>query len=121
MKWCCAVLIGALTVKSAPDCPPVALFFARGTFERPGLGQVGIALRDELQRRTTNIAVFPIGYPATIVNPLFHESVQQGAQNATTQIRELVKECPNVKIVLAGYSQGMILSFRSFFGISNFL
>nr|CCA19448.1 predicted protein putative [Albugo laibachii Nc14] len=106
MIWLCAAVFGALGVTSTAECPAVALYFARGTFERRGLGQVGVALRDELRRRRANIEVFPIDYPAKLVNPLFHISVQQGARNAAVQIRDMVKKCPDVKLVLAGYSQG---------------
>jgi cutinase-like protein len=66
---------------AADPCPDVEVVFARGTTEPPGVGGVGQAFVDSLRS------------PA-------------GARDASTHIQRMASNCPNIRMVLGGYSQG---------------
>ncbi len=90
---------------SADPCSDVAVVFARGTHQDPGLGNVGQAFVDSLtsQEGGRSVGVYAVNYPA---NDDYHGSASAGAGDASTYIQNTVASCPNTKIVLGGYSQG---------------
>ncbi|MBX7453842.1 cutinase family protein [Mycolicibacterium sp. 3033] len=93
---------------SVSPCADVAIVFARGTFERPGVGKVGepfvAALRQRLPNQT--VAVHAVDYPASIE---FGRALD-GVLDASGYLRALAINCPTTKIVLGGYSQGAAIA-----------
>jgi cutinase len=75
---------------SADACSDIAVVFARGTHQEPGLGDVGQAFVDSLTSKVggRSVGVYAVNYPAS------------------AHIQDVVASCPNSKIVLGGYSQG---------------
>jgi cutinase len=90
---------------SADPCSDVAVVFARGTHQDPGLGDVGQSFVDSLTSKLggRSVAVYAVNYPA---NDDYHNSATAGSDDARAHIQDTVASCPNTKIVLGGYSQG---------------
>lgn len=90
---------------SADPCSDVAVVFARGTHQEPGLGNMGQAFVDSLNSQLggRSVDVYAVNYPA---NDDYHNSAYAGANDASAHIQGTVASCPNTKIVLGGYSQG---------------
>jgi cutinase len=90
---------------SADPCSDVAVVFARGTHQAPGLGDVGQAFVDSLSSQVggRSVGVYAVDYPA---NDDYHGSASAGSADAITHIQDTVASCPNARIVLGGYSQG---------------
>jgi cutinase len=90
---------------SADPCSNVAVVFARGTHQAPGLGDVGQAFVDSLSSQVggRSVGVYAVNYPA---NDDYHTSASIGSDDASTTIQNTVASCPNTRIVLGGYSQG---------------
>ncbi len=90
---------------SADPCSDIAVVFARGTHQDPGLGNIGQAFVDSLTSQVggRSVDVYPVNYPA---NDDYHTSVSNGTDDASAHIQNTVASCPNTKIVLGGYSQG---------------
>jgi cutinase len=89
---------------SAAPCPDVAVVFARGTMEPPGVGQAGQAFVDALlaQLGGKAVDVYPVNYPAS----LDFATAADGVIDASNKIRDVAASCPKTKMVLGGYSQG---------------
>ncbi|BBZ39846.1 cutinase family protein [Mycobacterium conspicuum] len=109
-----AVLLTAWALLSTPifspaaaadPCSDVAVVFARGTHQEPGLGNMGQAFVDSLtpQLGGKSVDVYAVNYPA---NDDYHNSANAGANDASAHIQGIVAGCPKTKIVLGGYSQG---------------
>ncbi len=90
---------------SADPCSDVAVVFARGTHQEPGLADVGQAFVDSLTSQVggRSVGVYAVNYPA---NDDYHGSSSAGSADASAHIQDTVASCPNTKIVLGGYSQG---------------
>jgi cutinase-like protein len=90
---------------SADPCSDVAVVFARGTHQEPGLGNIGQAFVDSLTSQVApkSVSAYAVNYPA---NDDYHASAPMGADDASANIQGTVASCPNTKIVLGGYSQG---------------
>ncbi len=90
---------------TADPCSDVAVVFARGTHQEPGLGNMGQAFVDSLTSQVggKSVDVYAVNYPA---NDDYHNSANAGANDASAHIQGTVASCPNTKIVLGGYSQG---------------
>jgi cutinase len=90
---------------SADPCSDVAVVFARGTHQEPGLANVGQGFVDSLTSQVggRSVDVYAVNYPA---NDDYHGSSSAGSADASTHIQGTVASCPNTKIVLGGYSQG---------------
>ena len=88
----------------ADACPNVEVVFARGTFEPPGVGNVGQSFVDALTARAggQSIDVYPVNYPAS----LDFATAADGVVDAANKVRDTAAKCPDTKIVLGGYSQG---------------
>src|SRR5690349_4380501 len=106
-----AATIGGLLTGPAPaanaaddSCAAVAVVFARGTFEAPGVGATGQAFVDALQARLPGktVDVYGVDYPASLN---FGQAVD-GIADAANKIQSIATQCPTTKIVLGGYSQG---------------
>ncbi|OBA73072.1 cutinase [Mycobacterium sp. 1554424.7] len=94
----------AIPVASADDCPNVEVIFARGTNEPPGMGRVGDAFVDSLKQDTPGLTydTYGVNYAASKLQ--LHGG--DGANDTINRVKAAVAKCPNVKIVLGGYSQG---------------
>ena len=103
--WMLTSLPISIPAASADPCPDVAVVFARGTHQDPGLGNVGQAFVDSLSSQAggRSVNVYAVDYPA---NDDYHNSATMGSNDANTHIQDTVASCPNSKIVLGGYSQG---------------
>src|ERR1700744_3505211 len=90
---------------SADPCSDVAVVFARGTHQEPGLGNIGQAFVDSLtsQLGGKSVDVYAVNYPA---NDDYHNSANAGSSDAAAHIQDVVANCPNSRIVLGGYSHG---------------
>jgi cutinase len=90
---------------SADPCSAVAVVFARGTHQGPGLGDVGQSFVDALTSQVggRSVDVYAVDYPA---NDDYHNSATAGSNDASAHIQGTVASCPNTRIVLGGYSQG---------------
>ena len=99
-----AVTVGVPSAAAEP-CADVAVVFARGTSEAPGVGGTGQAFIDSLRAQTAgkSVSVYAVDYPAT---EDFANSIAAGAGDASAHVQSIAAQCPNSKIVLGGYSQG---------------
>ncbi|MGB8391840.1 cutinase family protein [Mycobacterium sp.] len=90
---------------SADPCSDVAVVFARGTHQDPGLGNIGQAFVDSLtsQLDGRSVAVYAVNYPA---NDDYHTSASMGSDDASAHIQDTIASCPKTRMVLGGYSQG---------------
>jgi hypothetical protein len=95
----------ATPAASADPCSDVAVVFARGTHQEPGLANVGQAFVDSLtsQLGGRSVNAYAVNYPA---NDDYHNSATAGSNDASAHIQDVVANCPNTKLVLGGYSQG---------------
>lgn len=104
MAWTLSGLVDTGRAAAGP-CPDVEVVFARGTGEPPGPGIVGQAFIDALDPKLPgrSVDVYPVNYPAS--QDLLRSS-SAGADDARAHVQSTVANCPNTRIVLAGYSQG---------------
>ena len=102
-----ALLSGPIGIPSgyADPCPDVEVVFARGTGEPPGVGKVGQAFVDSLSLQVAgrSFGVYPVNYPATTA---FAASSDDGANEVSAHVEDMVARCPTTRMVLGGYSQG---------------
>jgi hypothetical protein len=94
---------GAVTARGA-DCADVHVITARASTERPGEGVTAALVSRIVNTSDQTVSRAPVDYPATLTN--YANSAGRGVAALTTQLTEQVQECPDQKIVLAGYSQG---------------
>jgi cutinase len=103
----CALLSAPIGTPAAfaDPCSDVAVVFARGTHQEPGLGNMGQSFVDSLtsQLGGRSVDVYAVNYPA---NDDYHNSATAGEADAAAHIQGTVASCPNTKLVLGGYSQG---------------
>jgi cutinase len=101
--WALSALVTHYT--SAGRCPDVEVVSARGTGEPPGPGSIGRAFIGSLTSKVPgrSVGVYGVNYPAT---DDFVRSESAGAGDARAHVQSTIANCPNTKIVLAGYSQG---------------
>lgn len=92
------------TAGAEPSCADIEVVFARGTDEAPGLGRVGGAFVDSLREQVggRSVGAYAVNYPATFD----FLAAAGGANDASGHIQWMVNNCPNTRLVLAGYSQG---------------
>ena len=95
--------IGSPTA-SADPCSDVAVVFARGTHQEPGLGNIGQAFVDSLTSQVNgrSVATYAVNYPASYD----FLAAADGANDASAHVQYMMGACPNTRLVLGGYSQG---------------
>lgn len=88
----------------ADGCPDIEVVFARGTNEDPGLGRIGNAFVNSLRNKVggRSVGAYAVNYPASFD----FLAAAGGANDASGHIQWMVNNCPNTRLVLAGYSQG---------------
>ena len=116
------VLPGVTAQASEPtapaSCPDVAMIAARGSGQADGAGSqlegTFAALRAALPGVTMEL--LPVPYPAlgaenALLSPAaFAASIDQGVRAMRRQARELADQCPATDLVLAGFSQGAMVT-----------
>jgi acetylxylan esterase len=90
--------------QAATTCADVAIITARASTEAAGEGITGALVTQIIDSSNQNISRAAVAYPATLNN--YASSSLQGINALKTQLTNEVTNCPNEKIVLAGYSQG---------------
>jgi cutinase len=106
----------AQTGRTASDvengvCKPMTLIFARGTTEQGNMGSiVGPPLADAMiaLMGADQVAVQGVNYPANVAGAISGATNPRGAQGAKTMANlasKVAANCPDSKVVLAGYSQ----------------
>jgi cutinase len=82
-------------------CPDAEVDFARGREEAPGVGEVGQAFINSLQRKVPHMTIgsYGVNYPADV-------SVTKGSNDMSAHVQQMAASCPNTKLVLGGYSLG---------------
>ena len=101
----------AIPSASAEPCPDIAVAFARGTGEPPGVGFVGQAFVDALRAQAggRTVGVHGVNYPASsnfADNLGFRTNVVDGIRDEANHVQGVLAVCPNTRMLLGGYSQG---------------
>jgi cutinase len=96
-----APLATTTIAKASAACPDAEVDFARGREEAPGVGAVGQAFINSLQRKAPHktIGAYGVNYPADV-------SVTKGSNDMSAHVQSMAASCPNTKLVLGGYSLG---------------
>jgi cutinase len=86
---------------AAAACPDAEVVFARGRTEPAGTGAVGSAFVRALRSKVSgkNIGAYAVRYPADT-------EIDQGANDMSAHIQDMVNNCPNTRLVPGGYSLG---------------
>lgn len=88
-----------------PVCSDVTLIFARGTTEVGNMGTcVGPELAEALRKDIPSLSVQGVDYPANSQGDTKYGA--SGGPYMAMLAREAHRQCPDTKVVLAGYSQG---------------
>ncbi|HME79547.1 MAG TPA: cutinase family protein [Mycobacterium sp.] len=87
--------------KASAGCPDAEVDFARGREEAPGVGEVGQAFINSLQKKVPHMTIgsYGVNYPADV-------SITDGSNDMSAHVQQMVASCPNTKLVLGGYSLG---------------
>ena len=101
----------ALASASAEPCPDIAVAFARGTGEPPGVGFVGQAFVDALRAQAggRTVGVHGVNYPASsnfADNLEFRRNIVDGIRDQANHVQGVLAVCPTTRMLLGGYSQG---------------
>jgi cutinase len=125
--------LSAGTASAVSACGDYHWLGAAGSGQRDGAGlttnggmggvvyQSYLQLRDELAASGRTITAEAVQYPAAPV-PLqggiggwmdFMDSVKEGTDAAAEQFEAFTAQCPDTKVVLAGYSQGAMVIHRN--------
>ncbi|OAX79136.1 hypothetical protein ACJ72_06548 [Emergomyces africanus] len=101
-------------VKKDNTCQLLTLIFARGTDEKGNMGDIigpslATALRDLLKGKVT---VQGVDYPASFLGNL--NFGQDGGSTMVDLVIRSLSQCPESKVVLAGYSQGASVIHNAF-------
>jgi cutinase len=109
----------ALVPSASAACPAVEVIFARGRLESPGVGVLGNAFISALRSKSNkNISTYAVRYPA-------NDEIDDGANDMSAHIQNMVRDCPDTRLVLGGYSLGaavtdVVLAVPfNFFGFTN--
>jgi hypothetical protein len=90
--------------QAATTCADVAIITARASTEAAGEGITGALVTQIIDTSNQNVSRASVSYPATLNN--YNSSSLAGINALKSQLTTEVQNCPNEKIVLAGYSQG---------------
>jgi acetylxylan esterase len=99
-----AIAASAQPAPRGTACADVDVITARASTERPGEGITGSLVTRIVNSGNQTVSRESVDYPATLSN--YARSSGQGVAALTEQLTEQVRQCPDQKIVLAGYSQG---------------
>ncbi|KAJ5703968.1 cutinase-domain-containing protein [Penicillium malachiteum] len=90
-------------------CKELTLIFARGTDETGNMGTVvGPPLATALATLTSNnVTVQGVNYDASVEGDT--TLGEDGGSDMATLVKQAIKQCPNSKVVIAGYSEGAMV------------
>lgn len=92
------------TAFSGNGCAQVNIIVARASTEAQGEGITGNLASQVQTDSAQTVSTEAVVYPATLNN--YASSESKGVQNAEQELATAVRNCPNQKQVLMGYSQG---------------
>lgn len=95
---------GAVAAPPGTGCADVHVITARASTERPGEGVTAALVRQVVNQSDQTVSRASVDYPATLSN--YARSSSRGVAALTAQLTDQVRQCPEQKIVLTGYSQG---------------
>ena len=106
-----ALMSAAPPSASAQPCPDIAVAFARGTGEQPGLGTTGQAFVDALRAQAggRTVGAHGVNYPAStnfVSGAEFTRNIVDGMRDAANHVQGVSAVCPDARLILGGYSQG---------------
>lgn len=101
----------------ASGCAAVNLIVARASTEAAGEGVTQRLATQIVNRSKQTVSQEAVVYPATLSNYVSSES--RGVSDAELELTTAVRNCPNQKEVLLGYSQGAEVSMDVFTGNSE--
>ncbi|CAM2764602.1 cutinase family protein [Skermania piniformis] len=109
------LLPAAAVPAAAGPCPDIEVVFARGTAEPPGPGINGAVFVEALRARAVGRSVesYGVNYAASanFGDPMeIARTAVDGIRDTQRRIESVVAGCPGTKIVLAGYSQGAVVT-----------
>jgi hypothetical protein len=96
----------------------VNIITARASTEAPGEGITGSLVTQIVNSSTKTVSREAVVHPATLTNYASSES-QEGVTNAEQELTTAVRNCPDQKEVLLGYSQGAEVSMDVIAGNSE--
>jgi acetylxylan esterase len=101
-----AIGVGTASAVSAPasPCAAVHVLAARASTEAPGAGVIGSLVRRIQNGVSSSVSTSAVDYPALLAP--YDSSSTAGDTATRKQLTDQVKQCPDQKIVLVGYSQG---------------
>lgn len=88
-------------------CAAVHVITARGSTEAAGEGSIAPIVNNIVTNSAQTVTRAAVNYPATLIP--YDSSKNAGVTNLRSQLAAKVAACPNIKIVLVGYSQGYVL------------
>ncbi|MGE2737633.1 cutinase family protein [Mycolicibacterium vaccae] len=117
-----AALPVIIPVADSEPCPDIGVVFARGTAEPPGVGGVGQRFVDSLRAQLVprTVGVHGVVYPASSNfngGTAFTMNVVDGMRDEANHLRSVVGACPNIRMVLGGYSQGAVVTALATSGV----
>ncbi|KAI6779323.1 Acetylxylan esterase-like protein [Emericellopsis cladophorae] len=110
-----AVALAGAATASVECARGLHIIVARGSNEDAGTGITG-TLADRIADRIPGSNVAALDYPATITDPAYFESVDDGSDEMRDVLQEYIDECPGGKVAVMGYSQGAQVSADAFCG-----
>lgn len=99
-----AIVVANQASAAGADCADAHVITARGSTEAPGEGSTGALVTQIVNASDQTVSRAAVDYPATLTN--YASSSAQGVSALTTQLTRQVRQCPDQKIVLTGFSQG---------------
>jgi acetylxylan esterase len=117
-----AVLAAAISSSLAKDTNKCAsglyMIAARGTGEDAGPGSIG-DVADNVADRVKGSEVVGLDYPASLTDPIYFESVEEGGEAMKKAVEDYHSACPDGKVAIFGYSQGAQITMDAFCGGSG--
>ena len=114
---CTTSVFGGPLIQKRASCPNIHVFGARETTAPAGYGSSRTFVNAILNAYPGSTSE-AINYPAQ-GDSAYASSVQAGTKNIASQINNFNKQCPNSKLVVVGYSQG-VSAARQFIATSKY-
>ena len=108
----------AQDITSASCVDGLFMLVARGTSEEAGPGITGV-IAERIADRIDDSAIVAVDYPATITDPIYTVSVNNGTDLILAAVKSYAESCPDGKLAVFGYSQGAQITENAFCGASG--
>ncbi|MGK2883046.1 MAG: cutinase family protein [Mycobacterium sp.] len=109
-----AANLGGAATSSADPSPDIAVTFARGTGEPPGVGRIGQAVVDSIRAQVGGWTVGAYGgnFPAPNFTGgrEFTRIIVDGTRDQADHVQGVIANCLDVTMVLGGYSLSAVAS-----------